>query len=602
MSTRIRFIGALVAALLCGPALADGILNSNAGSLSPLSSGGSPGNVVVVGAGATQVQDGANVPFIQFPINSVQYGTLFGWGNTATDFYLTNVRTQPGGYGNAPVMGGFSTNTGQSAYFPRDQVGSTTLVQDTEVNSLQASVSSFTATTVVLASPVSCATLHAKTTNAAGATVAGSLISTNDTPKFSGEVTGTGCSSPAGTTSTLTVSAWFRVVGSSINTATITAAAGTSGCTNGATVTLGNPNAPNGGLYDWQGTLTATVAGGVITGLSVAYAGSYSQTSLPANPVNLIGSGCASTPTATITWNNTAANTAAGQVPSGTLVQINPVTQLYAANYVCNLQGTAQVRRCQGIEIDIDNNTGFDETAPAISGLMTGLRIANLGNNAIATQLAITGPSEYGIIVGNGGAATGTLGQIYLYPAAAPATIVSSVGTLDFYTGNTIPGANNGQFEIGFTASAANRYQVIGATTANGPTLQPVGSDAAISSVYVTKSTGIHIFRPGTDSTAALIVQHAGGGNRVLQADTTNDILYAPFKFQVGSNTALTLVAGEIGLAKIAASGSAPGAAGGKFELVCGTGAGSAKLVAYAGTSTTPVTIVDNIGSGVTGC
>jgi hypothetical protein len=69
-----------------------------------------------------------------------------------------------------------------------------------------------------------------------------------------------------------------------------------------------------------------------------------------------------------------------------------------------------------------------------------------------------------------------------------------------------------------------------------------------------------------------------------------------------GSATALTLNAGEIGLAKIAASGSAPGAAGGKLSLVCGTNSGSVKMIAYAGTSTTPVTIVDNIGSGVTGC
>lgn len=70
---------------------------------------------------------------------------------------------------------------------------------------------------------------------------------------------------------------------------------------------------------------------------------------------------------------------------------------------------------------------------------------------------------------------------------------------------------------------------------------------------------------------------------------------------QVGGN-GLTEVSGELGLIKIAASGSAPGAAGAKLDLVCGTNTGSAKLIAYAGTSTTPVTIIDNIGSGVTGC
>jgi len=71
---------------------------------------------------------------------------------------------------------------------------------------------------------------------------------------------------------------------------------------------------------------------------------------------------------------------------------------------------------------------------------------------------------------------------------------------------------------------------------------------------------------------------------------------------QIGSSTLLTLAQGEVGLPKITASGSAPGAAGLKFEAVCGTNAGTAKIITYAGTSTTPVTVVDNVGSGVTGC
>lgn len=71
---------------------------------------------------------------------------------------------------------------------------------------------------------------------------------------------------------------------------------------------------------------------------------------------------------------------------------------------------------------------------------------------------------------------------------------------------------------------------------------------------------------------------------------------------QLGGSTALTLTAGAVGIPKITASGTAPGATGGKIELVCGTNAGSAKLIAVAGTSSTAVTILDNIGSGVTGC
>jgi len=59
---------------------------------------------------------------------------------------------------------------------------------------------------------------------------------------------------------------------------------------------------------------------------------------------------------------------------------------------------------------------------------------------------------------------------------------------------------------------------------------------------------------------------------------------------------------GEVTLGRTTAAASAPGAANGRLRFVCGTTAGTAKLVAYAGTSATPVTITDNIGAGVSGC
>lgn len=64
----------------------------------------------------------------------------------------------------------------------------------------------------------------------------------------------------------------------------------------------------------------------------------------------------------------------------------------------------------------------------------------------------------------------------------------------------------------------------------------------------------------------------------------------------------LTVDTAAIGVTVATPSSNAPGPAGGKIELVCGTNSGTAKLIAYAGTSATPVTILDNIGSGVTGC
>ncbi len=56
-------------------------------------------------------------------------------------------------------------------------------------------------------------------------------------------------------------------------------------------------------------------------------------------------------------------------------------------------------------------------------------------------------------------------------------------------------------------------------------------------------------------------------------------------------------------IANLAASlaadpGTAPGAGKARMYWVAGTTPGTAKLIAYAGTSSTPVTIVDNVGGG----
>ncbi len=55
---------------------------------------------------------------------------------------------------------------------------------------------------------------------------------------------------------------------------------------------------------------------------------------------------------------------------------------------------------------------------------------------------------------------------------------------------------------------------------------------------------------------------------------------------------------GELALSKQAASGLAPGVGNLKIGVVAGTNTGTCKIIAYAGTSTTPVTIVDNVGGG----
>lgn len=63
----------------------------------------------------------------------------------------------------------------------------------------------------------------------------------------------------------------------------------------------------------------------------------------------------------------------------------------------------------------------------------------------------------------------------------------------------------------------------------------------------------------------------------------------------IGS-AAATLGSAELGMDKITDPASAPGAGSAKLTWVAGTNAGTCKLISRAGTSTTAVTIVDNVG------
>jgi len=99
------------------------------------------------------------------------------------------------------------------------------------------------------------------------------------------------------------------------------------------------------------------------------------------------------------------------------------------------------------------------------------------------------------------------------------------------------------------------------------------------------------------------VIGGVGGGmlvtasNATLPTARTNLGLGA-----VDSPTFAGVTLSGITLTGVTDPGTAAGAGNGKALLVCGTNAGTAKIIVYAGTSTTPVTLIDNIGGGVTGC
>jgi hypothetical protein len=163
-------------------------------------------------------------------------------------------------------------------------------------------------------------------------------------------------------------------------------------------------------------------------------------------------------------------------------------------------------------------------------------------------------------------------------------------------------------------SSPTNASWQSGAADAAAPVAQTFRTQSVVAGTSNTAGqnwTFIGSLSTGSGTSGDIIFQTGGTGAGATAQNTattgltikggTQQALFST-AIQIGSATALTLATGEVGLNKITASGSAPGAAGLKFEAVCGTNAGTAKIITYAGTSTTPVTIVDNVGSGVSGC
>lgn len=180
---------------------------------------------------------------------------------------------------------------------------------------------------------------------------------------------------------------------------------------------------------------------------------------------------------------------------------------------------------------------------------------------------------------------TSVVGNILLQQIAADAAIgvvsLDTFGNQGFFAARHAGGT---QASKTATAGAANIYTF----GAQGWDTSAYATGAALdfSSAASTWSASNHgmaaRIRTTTDGTTSLTERF-----RVTDAGGIN----------IGSTVAV-LATSELGMNKISASGSAPGAGSCKIAAVAGTSGGTCKLIAYCGTSTTPANILDNIGTG----
>jgi hypothetical protein len=221
-------------------------------------------------------------------------------------------------------------------------------------------------------------------------------------------------------------------------------------------------------------------------------------------------------------------------------------------------------------------------TSPALTtpnlGTPSALNLSNALGLPLNTAGAVTGqlPGAYGGTGVNNSGKTITLGGNFTTSGAYNSTfIVSGSYSYTFPGRSATLASKTGTFTAGNLLTVDTDGQIV---DSNLTGIGTVGADAFLLNPTSGTAAPIEVAFPACSSTGKALTYTAAGG--------------------VG----LTLTTGALGLSKMTASGSAPGAAGGKLELVCGTNAGTAKLTVSAGTSSTPATVLDNIGSGVTGC
>jgi hypothetical protein len=250
--------------------------------------------------------------------------------------------------------------------------------------------------------------------------------------------------------------------------------------------------------------------------------------------------------------------------------------------------------------IDDNQRNGIDNESPAQISIL-GTRI---GDNSQATTNTYAN-----ILLNNAGVFTAAAAIWQQGLTNTPNYLIQqtgTIGTVNFDPSNVVAGTPWATAQFSNSSSSGTKYAVgsniLSTTTQNSGWALTNGSHSSVL-IQCTLSGcdggKIQLLNGGS----ALVSLGADGSNDTINAGAHNITMTGAAlmwngPITLGSSTGATVSNGELAGTKISASGTAPGAGYAKMEWVAGTNAGTCKLIAYAGTSTTPTTIIDNVGGG----
>jgi len=360
-------------------------------------------------------------------------------------------------------------------------------------------------------------------------------------------------------------------------------------CTQGGVITAGGPTgsatvAPiitynAAGQLTTVSSATITPAVGSITGLGTGVA-----TALGVN----IGSagafvtfnGALGTPSSGVATNltGTAAGLTAGTVTTNANLT-GPITSSGNATAIASQTGT-------GTKFVVD-------TSPTLVTPVLGVATAtSLDGAAIGGMTPSTGVFTT-LSSGNLNVTSATIPTNGLYLSAANAPSISVNGVLTQSWG--IAGSSS---NISVAGNVINTYRNSnnGATATNQFRL---GNDVSGQELNITINSSGNSGGNGASSSTINAISGLwlqGNGTNAI-AINTSGIVGIATRATIGSATAAAGQNGDLGQIKETDAAAAPGAGYVVLKWVAGTNSGSCKLISYAGTSASPVTIVDNVGA-----
>jgi hypothetical protein len=247
----------------------------------------------------------------------------------------------------------------------------------------------------------------------------------------------------------------------------------------------------------------------------------------------------------TVTGSGIVKTTSAGSAAAPSLVVGNATTGLYSVSTT-------------GLGFSVNGANVFDYGITTASTLGTPNNFAAGGNISLNTASGLFRfGSSADVILSRKGAANPQLGNADTASPVAQTLSVQSV--------------------------AAGNANTAGATW----TLQGSLSNGSGGGDIIIKTT-LSSAASGTQNAAANVLTLKGGTQFAAFAQAVS----------IGSSTPAAGQGGDLGQIKETDAAAAPGAGYAVLKWVAGTNAGSCKLISYAGTSATPSTVIDNVGTG----